>query len=74
MCTAHLLTIYVLVATTRCQYWGLGSQVNKFEHASSDDHQMSVVGGRGEGVGTQVLCLGQEGGRYPGSIFREGER
>ena len=56
--------------------------MNKFEHASSDDHQMSVVGGRGRGVGTQVLCmghegvgaqvpcLGQEGGRYPGSIFR----
>ena len=24
---------------------GLGPQVNKFEHVSSDDHQMSVVGG-----------------------------
>ena len=28
---------------------GIGPQVNKFEQASSDDHQMSVVGGRFKG-------------------------
>ena len=36
---------------------GLGPQVNKFEQVSSDDHQMSVVGGRGRA-------------RYPGSRSR----
>ena len=41
-----------------------GPQVNKFEQVSSDDHQMSVVGG-GEMLGTQVLG---PGGRYPGPI------
>ena len=39
---------------------GVGPQVNEFEQVSSDDHQMSVVGGRLErlillGVGGQVL-------------------
>ena len=42
------------VATTRYQYrWGRGvgclcpqAQVNKFEQVSSDDHQMSLAGGR----------------------------
>ena len=45
MCTAHLPTICVSVATTRCQYWWrVGPQLNKFEQVSSDDHQMSVAG------------------------------
>ena len=29
---------------------GLGPQVNKFEQVSSDDHQMSVAGGRYTGL------------------------
>ena len=51
MRTARLPTIPVLVATTRCQYqWGsIGPQVNKFEKVSSDDHQMTVAGGRRPG-------------------------
>ena len=48
---------------------GLGPQVNKFEQVSSDDHQMSVVGG-GEMLGTQVLG---PGGRYPGPISGGGD-
>ena len=46
MITARLPTVRVSVATTRCQHqWGrVGPQVNKFEQASSDDHQMSVAG------------------------------
>ena len=61
-----LPTIHVSVATTRCQYWrrgGGGPQVNKFEQASSDDHQVSLVG-----VGSQVWCLG---GRSP-DLMSEG--
>ena len=40
---------------------GVGPQVNEFEQVSSDDHQMSVVGGRLEGL----ILLGV-GGRSPG--------
>ena len=50
MRTTRLPSVCVLVATTRCQYqWGkvggVGPQVTKFQQVSSDDHQMSVVGG-----------------------------
>ena len=37
---------------------GVGPQVNKFEQVSSDDHQMSPVGGRS-------LGLMSEGEQYP---------
>ena len=57
MRTARLLATHVSVATTRCQYEGVGPQVKKFEQVSSDDHQMSVPRGggvRAGGVGAQV--------------------
>ena len=52
MRTAHLPTVHVLVATTRREYGGggVGPQVNKFEQVPSDDHQMSVAGGRYPGL------------------------
>ena len=56
MSTIRLPTVRVLMATTRSRGWGgavgVGPQVNKFEQVSSDDHQMSVAGGRR--VGPQV--------------------
>ena len=54
MSTIRLPTVRVLMATTRSQGGavGVGPQVNKFEQVSSDDHQMSVAGGRR--VGPQV--------------------
>ena len=67
MHTAHLPSVYVVMITTRCQYWGVGPQVTKFEQGSSGDHQMSVSG---EGIGAQFWCLGMERvgeeGRCPG--------
>ena len=33
---------------------GVGTQMNKFEQVSSDDHQMSMAGGKG----IQASCLG----------------
>ena len=55
MRTAHLETVCasISVATVRCHSGG--SQMNKFEQVSSDDHQMSLVG------------MGQVGGRGPRS-------
>ena len=50
MRTPRLPTVYVSVAITRCPYTsggGEGPAVNKFEQVPSDDHQMSVTGGRG---------------------------
>ena len=43
--------------------WGGGGpQVNKFEQVSSDDHQMSLVGG-GAGAGARLVsCLISRGG------------
>ena len=43
---------------------GVGPQVNKFEQVSHDNHQVSVAGRKGEGVGTQVL--GRGGGAEEG--------
>ena len=55
MRTARLLATHVSVATTRCQYEGVGPQVKKFEQVSSDEHQMSVPWEVGSGgVGAQV--------------------
>ena len=49
VCDAHrlLANLCVSMAATKCEYQlgGLGPQVNKFEQVSSDDHQISVVGG-----------------------------
>ena len=46
---------------------GVGPQVNEFEQVSSDDHQMSAVGGRLEGL----ILLGV-GGRSPGLMSEGG--
>ena len=55
---AHLQTVRALEATSRCR--SKGGAMNKFEHVSSDDHQMSVVGAKG------VACLGgRTGGGVP---------
>ena len=50
---------------------GEGPQVNEFEQVPSDDHQMSVVGGRLPGlillgVGGRFQGLMSGGGRSPG--------
>ena len=47
MRSARLPTVRISVTTTRCRYqWeGVGPQVNKFEQVSSDDQQISLVGG-----------------------------
>ena len=45
---------------------GVGPQVNEFEQVSSDDHQMSAVGGRSE----RLILLGV-GGRSP-DLMSEG--
>ena len=54
MRTTRLLTAWVSVATTRCQYRGVGPQVNKFEQVSSNDltditfQQLRLVGGKND--------------------------
>ena len=59
------MCLCVLVASTRCQYHGgeVGPPVDKFEQVSSDDHQMSVVGGIG-------YSDPMGGGRYSGHMSR----
>ena len=66
---ACLPTVRISVVSTRCQYQGVGvgSQVNKFEQVSSDDHQMFVPGGRV----SRSHVFGRWGGvGYPGPMSR----
>ena len=73
MRTSPLPTVRVSVATTRCQYQGVGPQVNKCEQISSDDHQMSVTGGGGSRCPGLMSIWGKGGGRCPGRMSGGGE-
>ena len=64
MRNAHLPTVCISVAATRCQYrkkGTIGHQVNKFEQVSTDDNQMFVPGGRVEGGGGSHVWCPREG-------------
>ena len=62
MRTAHLPTVHVPVADTRCQYHGgVGHQVNKLQQVSSDDNHMPVAGRVGGGLNLCLVSRGQGG-------------
>ena len=49
--------------------WGVGSQGNKFEQVPSDDHQMSLAGGKGSSEQpTSLMSRGEVEGGTPGLI------
>ena len=51
----------VSVAITRCHSRGVGPQMNKFKQVSSDNHQMSLGGGRSPGLMPGGMCGGEGG-------------
>ena len=57
--SSRVPTAHVSVANIRCQYQcgEIGTQVNKFEQVSSDNHHMSVAGGGG-GSCPGLMCRG----------------
>ena len=66
MHTIHLHTIHASEATTRCHSWGPVQRgpMSKFEHVSSDDHQVSIAGGaraRVEGTMSHVWEVARAG-------------